>query len=72
MDMNVLKGRWKQVRGEVERRWSRLTDDDLGRIEGDKRKLVGALQERYGHDHDKAAKEVDTFFDELASKISSD
>jgi uncharacterized protein YjbJ (UPF0337 family) len=61
MNWDVIKGKWKQFRGGVKSRWGRLTDNDLKEIEGDREKLIGKVQERYGHDRDKAEKEVDAW-----------
>ena len=49
MNADVMKGKWKQMRGEVKKWWGDLTDDDLDRIEGERDKLIGRLQERYGY-----------------------
>ncbi|MWV45755.1 CsbD family protein [Paenibacillus sp. HJL G12] len=57
MDNNVFKGKWKQLKGEAKKQWGELTDDDLDQINGEKDKLVGKLQERYGHTKDAAEKE---------------
>ncbi len=54
-----LAGGWKQFRGEVRKQWGKLTDDDLEYIGGQKDKLVGKLQERYGIAKDDAAGQVD-------------
>ena len=48
MDMNVIKGRWKQLRGRVQEEWGRLTDRDLVRVRGRRDRLVGRIQELYG------------------------
>ena len=61
MNTDVLQGKWKQLKGEVKRQWGKLTDDELDMIEGNKDKLVGLVQERYGYARDKAAREVDDF-----------
>ncbi|WP_027368274.1 CsbD family protein [Desulfocurvibacter africanus] len=58
MDVNILKGKWKQMRGEAQRQWGKLTGDDLDMIEGDRDKLIGKIQERYGKQKDEAEKEV--------------
>ncbi len=63
MDTNILEGKWKQMIGEAKRQWGRLTDDELDRIEGDKDKLVGMIQEKYGYAKEKAEREVDQFLD---------
>ena len=68
MNTDILKGKWNQLKGELKQKWGQLTDDDWTAISGDKDKLVGKLQERYGHTRDKAAREVDDFL----SRHSSD
>jgi uncharacterized protein YjbJ (UPF0337 family) len=61
MNADVLKGKWKQLKGDVKSRWGQLTDDDLDRVSGDVEKLVGQVQERYGYARDRAKNEVDDF-----------
>ncbi|KUP24511.1 MULTISPECIES: CsbD family protein [unclassified Paenibacillus] len=57
MDSNVFKGKWMQIKGEAKKQWGQLTDDDLDVIDGEKDKLIGKLQERYGHTKDQAEEE---------------
>jgi uncharacterized protein YjbJ (UPF0337 family) len=59
MNADVLKGKWKQLRGEVKTWWGNLTDDDFDQIDGERDKLVGRLQERYGYARERAEAEVD-------------
>ena len=59
MNTDVLKGKWKQMRGDVKKWWGNLTDDDFDKIEGERDKLVGRIQERYGYAKDQAEAEVD-------------
>jgi uncharacterized protein YjbJ (UPF0337 family) len=61
MNPDVLKGKWHQLKGDVKTKWGRLTDDDLGVVNGDVEKLVGRVQERYGYARDDAKREVDAF-----------
>jgi uncharacterized protein YjbJ (UPF0337 family) len=61
MNVDVLKGKWHQLKGEVKSKWGQLTDDDLNRVSGDAEKLVGRVQERYGYTRDQAKREVDDF-----------
>lgn len=62
-DMNnqTLKGEWNQLKGTVKQKWAELTDDDLTHIEGDRDKLVGRVQERYGHSREDAERDVDNW-----------
>jgi Uncharacterized protein conserved in bacteria len=59
MNADVLKGKWKQIRGQAKQWWGKLTDDELDQVNGSMDKLVGVLQERYGYAKDAAEKEVD-------------
>ena len=61
MNTDVLAGKWKQLKGEVKRQWGKLTDDELDQVEGNRDKLVGLVQERYGYARDQASREVDEF-----------
>jgi uncharacterized protein YjbJ (UPF0337 family) len=59
MNKDILQGKWKQLRGEVQRRWGKLTNDELDEINGSVDKLAGKLQERYGYDKARIEREVD-------------
>ena len=61
MNKDVLKGKWKQIKGDVQKKWGNLTNDDLDVIDGEREKLSGKIQERYGKSKDEAEKEVDEF-----------
>jgi len=61
MNENTLKGQWKQLKGKVQSKWGKLTDDDLTRIEGDATQAVGRIQERYGIAQDEAKRQWDDF-----------
>ena len=63
MNADILKGKWRQLRGSVRSRWNKLTDDDLGRIEGDFERFIGVLQERYGYGREQAEREMNEFFE---------
>ena len=69
MNADVLKGQWKQLKGDVKMRWNRLTDDDLDVIDGAREKLEGRLQERYGWAKDKASSEIDSWYRDRGVQI---
>lgn len=58
MNSDILKGRWKELKGEAKARWGKLTDDELQQIDGNFEKLVGAIQKTYGMGRDEAEKEA--------------
>jgi uncharacterized protein YjbJ (UPF0337 family) len=59
MNKDVMEGKWKQMRGEVKKWWGQLTDDDLDTVAGNRDKLIGKLQERYGYAKERATEEID-------------
>jgi len=61
MNDDIFKGKWKQLRGQIQQKWGDLTDDDLNRIEGAQTEFEGVLQERYGYTKERAKQEVDSF-----------
>jgi uncharacterized protein YjbJ (UPF0337 family) len=63
MNKDLLQGNWKQLRGEVQKQWGKLTNDDVDVIEGEYTKLIGRIQERYGYTREQAEREVSDYFD---------
>ena len=68
MNWDQVEGKWKQMKGDIKTRWGKLTDDDLQTIGGQKDKLVGSLQERYGIKKDEAQRQVDDWHNSLAEE----
>ena len=68
MNRDILEGKWSQLRGEVKRKWGRLTDDELDEMEGNADKLVGRLQEEYGYSREQAERELT----ELSRRVGVD
>lgn len=65
MNSDKMKGQWKQVIGDIKKRWGKLTDDDLKKAEGNTDILAGIVQERYGQRKEDASNEVKAFFKNL-------
>jgi len=61
MNKDTLGGNWKQFKGEVQRQWGKLTNDQLDIIEGNREKLAGQIQEAYGVAKDEAERQVREF-----------
>jgi len=43
-----VKGNWHQFKGAVKSKWNLLTDDDIDQMKGDREKIFGKIQEKYG------------------------
>jgi uncharacterized protein YjbJ (UPF0337 family) len=70
MNKDILAGKWKQLRGELKTWWGSLTDDDVDRVGGEKDKLIGLLQERYGYTREQAEQEVERRLQEYSDKTA--
>jgi uncharacterized protein YjbJ (UPF0337 family) len=62
MNSDRIEGNWKEMKGKVQQKWGKLTDDDLDVIDGRREELVGKIQQAYGKSRDEAKKEVDKYF----------
>src|SRR5499433_1221009 len=68
MNQDILAGKWKQMRGDLRTWWGKLSDDDFERIGGQKDKLIGLIQERYGYAREQAEQEVERHLQEYGDK----
>jgi len=71
MNQDVFSGQWKQMRGALKSWWGKLTDDDFEHIGGQKDKLLGTLQEKYGYTKDMAQREMERRFKEYGSQMGN-
>ena len=75
MNENVVKGKWLEIKGEVQKAWGRLTDDELEKSKGDLKAIAGLVQQRYGESQaaseDKVSQIFKRFDDKKDEKISS-
>lgn len=58
MNNDTIAGNWKQLMGDIQKQWGKLTDDQLSQVNGNRKKLAGVLQENYGIALDAAEKQI--------------
>jgi len=66
MNDDMFAGQWKQMRGTLKSWWGNLSDDDFEKIGGQKDKLIGVVQEKYGYSREQAQNEIDRRFNDYA------
>jgi uncharacterized protein YjbJ (UPF0337 family) len=54
----------------MQQHWGKLTDDDINEIQGNREKLEGKLQERYGMAQQDAREQIDEWADRMKAQIS--
>jgi uncharacterized protein YjbJ (UPF0337 family) len=52
MNKDVIKGKWLEIKGEVQKAWGKLTNDELDKTEGDMKAVAGLIQQKYGNTKD--------------------
>jgi len=68
INQQVLGGSWHEVRGRLQEKWGKLTDDDLRAFNGNVEQLVGKIQRKTGET--RAA--IERVLDKIADDISHD
>ncbi|MBK9322845.1 MAG: CsbD family protein [Bdellovibrionaceae bacterium] len=73
-NQNVIKGHWLEMKGEIQKAWGRLTDDELEQTKGDMKAVGGLIQQKYGKAEDKTERilsEIYQRFEETKDKSIS-
>jgi uncharacterized protein YjbJ (UPF0337 family) len=63
MNKDIIKGDWNEIKGSVQKKWGKLTNNDLDQINGDRNELAGKIQKVYGLQRDEAEKQLKAWED---------
>ncbi|MEQ1878054.1 MAG: CsbD family protein [Bdellovibrionia bacterium] len=58
LNENVIKGKWLELKGEVQKAWGKLTNDELDKTQGDIKAISGLIQQKYGEAQETYLKKV--------------
>lgn len=70
LNKDVIKGKIKEIKGDLRVKWGQLTDDDVAEIRGNAEKLIGILQKRYGYTREQAEREYNDWADRQEKKAA--
>ena len=59
MKKDIYPSQWKQMQGQIQVTWGKLTSEELGKVAGKYEKFVELLQLKYGFTRERAEEEVD-------------
>jgi len=48
LNEDTIKGKWMELRGDIQKAWGKLTNDELDKTKGDLTAIGGLIQQRYG------------------------
>lgn len=63
MNKDIIKGKWKELKGQVKQSFGKLTDDEIAQMNGTYEELAGKLQKHYGYEKERAEQEIQKFVD---------
>jgi uncharacterized protein YjbJ (UPF0337 family) len=66
VNQQELVGHWNEIRGKIQERWAKLTDDDLRSFNGNIDQLVGRIQQTTGETREA----IERFLDQFAAESS--
>jgi uncharacterized protein YjbJ (UPF0337 family) len=64
----AIKGKWLEIKGEIQKAWGKLTDDDLEKTKGDLKAIRGIIKQRYGNVEEKADEKLKSIYDKIIEK----
>ncbi len=62
MNWDIIEGKWDQAKGAIKKKWGELTDDEITQMNGERDKIAGKLQEKYGWTKEQAERELTDLF----------
>ena len=70
MNKDIFEGKFKEISGEIKKKWGDLTDDDIRKTEGNAQALAGVLQQKMGRSKEEAERDVSDVLNTLERKFS--
>jgi len=70
MNKDIFEGKFKEISGELKKKWGELTDDDIKKTKGNAQALAGILQQKLGHTKEQSEEEVSDILGTLERKFS--
>jgi uncharacterized protein YjbJ (UPF0337 family) len=63
LNENIIKGKWLEIKGDVQKAWGKLTNDELDKTAGDIKAIGGLIQQKYGKVESGYQKKLSDIFD---------
>lgn len=48
LNENTVEGKWREIKGDIQKTWGKLTNDELDKTKGDIKAISGLIQQKYG------------------------
>ncbi len=71
MNEDTMHGKWLEIKGEVQKAWGKLTDDELTQTKGDMKSIGGLIQQKYADQHETYGQKLKDIFRRYEDKKDS-
>jgi uncharacterized protein YjbJ (UPF0337 family) len=65
---NMIKGKWLETKGDIQKAWGKLTDSELEQTKGDVKAISGLIQQKYGEAQDQLETKLHKIFEKFNVK----
>lgn len=62
MNTDLISGKWTEIKGEIQKKWGSLTNDEIEKTKGDLKAMTGLLQQRYGLAKEEASEKLNSLY----------
>jgi uncharacterized protein YjbJ (UPF0337 family) len=62
---DIIKGKWKDFKGEVQKAWGNLTGDELEQTKGNMKSISGLIQQKYGHTKEEIGSKLEGIYNKF-------
>jgi uncharacterized protein YjbJ (UPF0337 family) len=66
LNKETIEGKWTEIKGELQKKWGKLTDQELEASKGDLKSISGIIQQKYGS----TKEDFESSFNDLLNKFS--
>ncbi len=71
MNEQAIKGQWREFKGEIQKAWGKLTDDELEKTKGDLKAVSGLVQQKYGESQEQVKRRMDDLIKKFENQKDS-
>ncbi len=71
MNNDTIKGKWLEIKGDIQKAWGNLTDDELEKTKGDMTSIQGLIQQKYGQAKETYTEKLSDIFGKYSEKKDS-
>ncbi len=68
MNENTTSGKWLEIKGNIQKTWGKITDNELEQTKGDLKSISGLIQQRYGEAQDSYSKKLSEIMKDFKMK----